>query len=430
MRYLVILDAGHGLDTPGKRTPLFPDDSYMRENEFNRSVVRKIDLLLEKSDIIDTFFTVTEKYDVSLVERVQRANDIYEQNKELYDKVVLISVHANALTGSWGTQNGTSTYHYPTNPVDKRFAETIHKNLIQATKLRDRGVIGEEFYIIKNVKMTACLCECAFMDNLTEAKLLMSDEFRQSCADGIVNGLFEYFEINLEKVKVDYKTYSDGTKELKGSPLDLSDKIVNQSNRAIEEPNCVNGTFFYPDGKGSLYSTSILIIDGKIYRNEANHLDDFGTPQSVFIVYNNGKVDMKRVKYATELDYQNIKVAVGGVGLRNTLDSNFRYSPVTEGFKAGYRLQDGKYVDYTDVLQSRPKTVIGYNKTNGKAYLLARNNISHGALINLISDDSTGEAYDIAMSLDGGGSTFMNNETDMVLFGDGRKIHNIIGFGL
>ncbi len=124
MNYLVILDAGHGLDTPGKRTPLFPDDSFMRENEFNRSVVRKIDSLLEKNDIIDTFFSVTEKYDVSLAERVQRANDIYEQNRELYEKVVFISVHANALTGSWGTQNGTSSYHYPTNPVDKKMSET------------------------------------------------------------------------------------------------------------------------------------------------------------------------------------------------------------------------------------------------------------------------------------------------------------------
>jgi len=428
MNYLVILDPGHGMNTSGKRTPLFPDDSFMRENEFNRNVVRKIDGLLEPYENIDVAFTTTEKRDISLEERVSRVNALYDKVKNLYDKIVLISVHANALTGAWGKQNGTETYYYTTNNIDKIFADVIHKNLVRSIKLTDRGIKPAEFYIIKNVKMTACLCECAYMDNLEEAKLLMKDDFRQACAEGIVNGLKEYFGMN--DIKVDYKSYNDGTRELRGNPVDLTNKIVNKSNRSIEEQNCVNGTFFYPDGKGSFYSTSILIVDGKIYQNDANHLYDFNAPQSVFIVYKNGKVDMKRVKHATELDYKNIKVAVGGVGLRNTLDSSFRYSPVTEGFKAGYRLQDGKWVDYTDVLQTRPKTVIGYNKTNGKAYLLARSNISHGSLINLISDNSTGEAYDIALSLDGGGSTFMNNKDDMIVKGDGRIIHNIIGFGL
>lgn len=428
MNHLIILDPGHGLNTSGKRTPLFPDDSFMRENNFNRNVVRKIDGLLEPYENIDVVFTTTEKRDISLEERADRVNVLYDKVKNLYDKIVLISVHANALTGAWGKQNGTETYYYTTNNTDKMFADVIHRNLVRSIKLNDRGIKPAEFYIIKNVKMTACLCECAYMDNLEEAKLLMKDDFRQACAEGIVNGLKEYFGMN--DIKVDYKAYKDGTRELRGNPLDLTDKIVNKSNRNIGEQNCVNGTFFYPDGKGSLYSTSILIIDGKIYQNDANHLYDFDAPQSVFIVYKNGKVDMKRVKHATELDYKNIKVAVGGVGLRNTLDSSFKYSPVTEGFKVGYRLQDGKKVDYTDVLQTRPKTVIGYNKTNGKVYLLARSNISHGSLINLISDNSTGEAYDIALSLDGGGSTFLNNKDDMIIKGDGRIIHNIIGFGL
>ncbi len=420
MRYLVILDAGHGLDTPGKRTPLFPDDSFMHENEFNRSVVRKIDLLLEKSDIIDTFFTVTEKYDVSLAERVQRANDIYEQNKELYDKVVLISVHANALTGSWGTQNGTSTYHYPTNPVDKKFAEVIHAHLVQATKLRDRGVIGEQFYIIKNVKMTACLCECAFMDNLTEAKLLMSDEFRQSCAEGIVNGLKEYFGINNKILNVEYSVTANGTYQLKGDVLDFGVKIVNKKNTIIEEPYCTNGTFFWNANLNGTekYSTSILYANGNVYQEAANHLPK---PQSVFIIYNDNSVEMKRIKNLSELDLKKVKIAIGGVGLRNTLDSSFKYDPDAEGFSGAY----------ADVLRMTNKTVIGYNKHENRLYLMARTAIYHKVatrynLLDLVRDCD----YDIALSVDGGGSTFMNNADAMVLKGDGRIIHNIIGFGL
>ncbi len=418
MTYLVILDSGHGLNTLGKRTPLFADGTFMHENEFNRSVVRKIDNILEQYENIDVVFTTTEKRDIDLDERVSRVNTLYDKIKTLYDKIVLISVHANALTGEWGSQNGTETYYYPTNMVDKAFAETIHKHLIKSTQLRDRGVIGEKFYIIKNVKMTACLCECAFMDNLKEAELLKTDEFRDRCANGIVNGLLEYFDIN-QKKEVDsvvrYKKYSDRIHELRGEVKDLGIKIVNKSNRSIEEPNCVNGTFFWHTDKPYIkYSTSILYADGKIYQAAANHLPD---PQSVFIVYKNNTVELKRIQYISELDLNNIRLVIGGVGIRNTLDS-FRYNPSYEGFKGAY----------ADVLRKSNKTLIGYNKRLNKVYLLALRNVTMTDVINIVSDNSTGEAYDICLMLDGGGSAFLNNETDMVVYGDGRIIHNIILF--
>lgn len=432
MTYLVILDAGHGLDTPGKRTPLFPDGSFMHENEFNRSVVRKIDALLEQYENIDVVFTTTEKREIGLPERVVRVNDLYDKVKTLYDKIVLISVHANALTGEWGSQNGTETYYYPTNPVDKSFAQVIHKHLVQATGLRDRGVIGEAFYIIKNVKMTSCLCECAFMDNLNEAKLLLSDEFRQDCAEGIVKGLKEYFGMNSKEgdsVKVEYKEYSNGMTEIKGDAKDIGTAIVDKIIWNITEfTNFVNGTFFHINPDGTTYATSILYQNGKTYQDVANHFYDFGTPQSVFIVYKDNTVDLKRIKFLSELDLSKVKFVAGGVGLRNTQDANFYYSPVKEGFKKGKRFQDNKEVDYTDVLKKRNKTVLGYNKKLNKCYLLTVPSVSHGELIKLIS---TGEYYDIAISLDGGGSTCMDALGKYVFQGqNSRRIHNIIGFGL
>jgi N-acetylmuramoyl-L-alanine amidase len=421
MTYLVILDPGHGLDTAGKRTPLFDDGTFMHENEFNRSVVRKIDYILEQYENIDVVYTTTEKREIVLPERIARVNELYEKVKGLYDKIVLVSVHANALTGEWGSQNGTETYYYPTNPVDKAFAETIHKHLVQATNLKDRGVIGEKFYIIKNAKMTACLCECAFMDNFDEAKLLMTDEFRQACAAGIVNGLKEYFEIEIN-AEATYQAYNENIHEIVGSPEKFGSKIVKKSNRKIEEPFCINGSFqWWEDAaRQNPYPTSILIQDGVILRNEANHLDDSDSPQSVYIVYKNGDVDMKLVKYATDLDYKNIKCAVGGMGLVNTEDSNFRYSPVTEGF----------FGKYADVLRRSDKTVYGYNIKTKQVYLLVVKNCTMTELMKIITNNSSGTAYNYGVMGDGGGSVFLNNATDMVVYGDGRTIYAILGFGL
>jgi N-acetylmuramoyl-L-alanine amidase len=438
MKYLVVLDAGHGLDTPGKRTPLFDDGSFMKENEFNRSVVRKIDSMLEKNENIDVIFTVTEKRDVSLDERVRRANDAFAKFKNIYDDIVLVSIHSNAYgDGSvFNGANGTSSHYYPANIEDKSFASVIHKNLTKETSpSSDRGIIGSDFQIIRESKMKAVLCENLFMTNFENAKLLRNDEFRDKTAKGIVDGLLEYFKIdgNEEKSDVEYWSTINGTHQLRGPVKDFAVKIVNAGNTKITEKYCVNGTFFWfeDETRTKTYPTSITVKDGTIIQNTSNHFSSFNCPQSVFIVYYDGRVEMKKIKFAEELDYKNIKAAIGGVGLKDDTNPDFRYDPSSEGFKKGYSLQTGEYVDYTDVLRKTNKTVIGYNKSEDKIYMMVRNNIAHKSilgydLLKLVNDCG----YEIAISVDGGGSTFMRNGEGTVLEGDGRKINNIIGFGL
>jgi hypothetical protein len=232
-----------------------------------------------------------------------------------------------------------------------------------------------------------------------------------------------------DNTKVEYMKYKNGMTELKGNAADLVCEIVNKKIWDITEfTNCMNGTFFYPDGKGGLYSTSILYVEGKTYQDTANHYWNFGTPQSVFIVYKDNTVDLKRIKFLSELDLSKVRLAIGGVGLRNTQDPNFYYSPVSEGFKAGYNLK-GEWKDFTDVLRKTNKSVLGYNKRLNKCYLLTVPNVAHGELIKIISDNSTGEAYDIAISVDGGGSSFQDFNWEYVFQGQNtRRIHNILRF--
>lgn len=238
-------------------------------------------------------------------------------------------------------------------------------------------------------------------------------------------------ETPIETPKVEYKKYSNMT-ELKGNPESLDVAIVDKKIWDITEfTNCANGTYYWRNADGTTYATSILYVDGKTYQDVANHYYDFGTPQSVFIIYKDNTVDLKRINFLNELDLNKIRLVIGGLGVRNTLDPNFKYSPVTEGFKAGYRKQDNKWVDYSDVLRKTNKTVLGYNKRLNKIYLLTVKNVSHGELINIISDNSTGEAYDLSISLDSGGSSFMDANGEYVFQGEnGRRIHNIVGFNL
>ncbi|MDF2676202.1 MAG: Phosphodiester glycosidase [Bacillota bacterium] len=219
---------------------------------------------------------------------------------------------------------------------------------------------------------------------------------------------------------VKYTVTLNKTHQLCGDVNDFGVKIINKRNTIIEEPNCINGTFFWHDYYGVTYPTSILFVEGVIYKADSNHKP---YPQSVFIINKNNTVEMKLIKNLNELSLSNIRFAIGGVGLRNTLDKNFKYNPKEEGFTGVF----------ADVLGRRNKTVIGYNKKENKIYLMCRPNIIHKEtypwkydLLKLVKDCE----YDIALSLDGGGSTFMNNKTKMVFYGDGRKINNILGFNL
>lgn len=74
MSKIIALDDGHGMETPGKRTPVLPDGSVMLENEFNRAVVKYLDENLKKHDF-DTLLVAEGDTDVPLQIRTKLANN-------------------------------------------------------------------------------------------------------------------------------------------------------------------------------------------------------------------------------------------------------------------------------------------------------------------------------------------------------------------
>lgn len=198
MKYLVILDAGHGMDTAGKRTPLFEDGTFMRERAFNKVVVQKMMVYLKHYDT-EVYWVSESDKDVPLKERTDRANARYQEMIKIHGrdqvKCVFVSVHANASSDEWDQANGIETFTYPNSSEGLKLADAIQKRLIQATKLRDRGVKTANFTVLRQTQMTAALCECGFMNNKKEAELLRRDDYRQLCAKAIAEGIITYLNI-------------------------------------------------------------------------------------------------------------------------------------------------------------------------------------------------------------------------------------------
>lgn len=193
-KLLIAVDDGHGMETAGKRTPLFEDGTFMRENEFNRAVVDKLIVHLQRNDF-DVLHVSAGDADVSLKTRTDLANNT-KDNGFGRPADAMISVHANAMGSTWNPKaKGIEIFYRNGYKDGKKLALNIQEYLVKGTPLINRGLKTNNLHITREAKMPAVLIEGAFMDNPDEALLLKSDEYRSECAEEIARGLCLFFEI-------------------------------------------------------------------------------------------------------------------------------------------------------------------------------------------------------------------------------------------
>lgn len=233
---LIAIDAGHGHNTPGKRCP---DDS-MREHDFNGAVATIVCDNLKKYKI-ETYRSddYTGSIDVPLQ---TRTNNINSRNA-----VLCVSIHANAYTGKWNSANGIETYIYAKGGEAEKLAKIVHSKLIQATGRRDRGVKVGNLHMCRETKMPAILCECGFMDNVDEAFLLKSNEYRVKCANAITEGIIEYL----------------GIENVKEEPVQQSVEQPTQNGYLVKIVNC--SVLNVRAGAGTKYKVNTTVKKNEVY---------------------------------------------------------------------------------------------------------------------------------------------------------------------
>ena len=192
---IILIDPGHGINTPGKRSP----DGKFLEYLWNRQIA---DLLLDRFRIrgIDASLVVTETNDISLATRVQRVNRIC--SKVGASNVILLSIHSNAAgDGSkWMSAQGWSCYTSKGDTKSDVIAECLYDAF--ETEFADRKIRKdmsdgdrdweENFYVLQKSKCPAVLIENFFYDNRDECAWLLKDETKERIADAIVKGIVQY----------------------------------------------------------------------------------------------------------------------------------------------------------------------------------------------------------------------------------------------
>ena len=191
----ILIDAGHGIDTPGKRSP----DGSFREYLWNRQIAELVfeDLAISGYDV---GLVVTETNDIPLTTRVNRVNTICKQLGA--NDVILVSIHANAAGNGKDWMNATGWSCYTTKGMTKsdRLSECLYDAFERAfpeKRIRKDMQDGdrdweENFYIIQKSRCPAVLIENFFYDNKEECQWLQQEAVKVRIAMAIEEGIKAY----------------------------------------------------------------------------------------------------------------------------------------------------------------------------------------------------------------------------------------------
>ena len=190
----ILIDNGHGNNTPGKCSP----DKSFREYAWNREIAARVVYDLRKRGY-DAELLVPELYDVSLDERVHRANVQCQALGK--SNVLLVSIHVNAAgNGQWMNARGWSCFTTKGTTESDRVAEVFYRyaeEIFKGHKIRTDKSDGDkdwekQFYICRKTLCPAVLVENFFMDNKDDLAYLTSDEGKDAVTLLHVESIADY----------------------------------------------------------------------------------------------------------------------------------------------------------------------------------------------------------------------------------------------
>lgn len=220
---VILIDVGHGKDTPGKRSPdavagKLASPLYFREFSWTRRCGQGIVDVLQ-AEGFTAFLLVKEEEDVPLKERTNRVA-AYCRTYGV-ENVLLASVHVNAagMGQKWMDARGWCIYTSPGETASDRLATEIHAAAVPELTQREyartflptskQKAIRTDFsdgdpdyeaklWMLTQTPCPAVLSENMFQDNKEDVAFLKSDQGLGACiqlhVQGIENYIAKYFK--------------------------------------------------------------------------------------------------------------------------------------------------------------------------------------------------------------------------------------------
>lgn len=195
----ILIDNGHGIETPGKRSP----DGRFREYAYNRLIAKAVVGHLTLRDF-DAELLVPEDEDITLPERVCRTNRLTCRVGHPVSETLLVSIHVNAAGKGdrWYNATGWSAYTCCGHSLSDALATSLYRAArrnLPGRRLRTDWSDGDpdfeaSFYLLKHTLCAAVLTENFFLDAKRDLAFLESEEGRKAIVTLHVEGIIDYIK--------------------------------------------------------------------------------------------------------------------------------------------------------------------------------------------------------------------------------------------
>ena len=202
----ILIDNGHGDNTPGKCSP----DGRLREYAWSRECAKRLVAALKKKGY-DAELITPEASDVKLQTRVSRVNNICKAVGAR--NCLLVSIHNNAsgCDGKWHDACGWSVFVSKiASENSKKLARMLTAEAMKRELMGNRSVpiqkywtwswTNKDIYILEKSACPAVLTENMFQDHKGDVDFLLSEEGMTELVDLHVDGITKYVEAEVRKV--------------------------------------------------------------------------------------------------------------------------------------------------------------------------------------------------------------------------------------
>lgn len=176
------LDPGHGGTDSGAT------GNGLLEKNINLDIALRIRTLLQNNyEGVQVRMSRSTDATKSLQQRTNEAN--------AWGADYFLSIHCNAFNGQ---ARGYEDYIHNSlsdSSQTARYRNTIHAEITKLNQLRNRGKKKANFHVLRESRMSAMLTENGFIDNSQDAQLMRTASWRQTVAQGHVNGLAKAFNL-------------------------------------------------------------------------------------------------------------------------------------------------------------------------------------------------------------------------------------------
>lgn len=188
-KLLVVIDAGHGGDDPGK-----VGINGVYEKDLNLQIAGLVKLFLEANDVE---VVMTRDSDQGLYDADASNKKVQDMKRRIAlideaEPALTVSIHQNSYPEEY--VHGAQVFYYTGSAQGQRLAECIQRQLVERADPENKRQVkaNDSYYLLKKTGVPIVIVECGFLSNSAEAEKLCTPEYQDRVAWAIHIGILQY----------------------------------------------------------------------------------------------------------------------------------------------------------------------------------------------------------------------------------------------